>query len=127
MLQWNQGIISGVLNAISNKCLLVGGPSSPWDVVDVYEKLGAGWGRWGTSISPANNLLPLFEQSLSAASLQAVAEAVCPETDFLVGGCWPDKAPGTFTWRPTTVAVHCPVSMEQEQPIGILMAGASWI
>ena len=56
-----------------------------------------------------------------------MAGAVCPATDFLVG-CWEDKAPGTFVWRPTSAPCQrsaLPCFKEQKQPIGILMVGDS--
>lgn len=56
-----------------------------------------------------------------------MAGAVCPATDFLIG-CWEDKAPGTFVWRPTSAPCQrsaLPCFKEQKQPVGILMVGDS--
>ena len=82
----------------------------------------------GAGGAPAScQLFSLCKQTLSPAGLQAVAEAVCPATDFQIG-CWEDKAPGTFMWRPTSVSCQrsaLPCFKEQKEPIGIMMLGDS--
>ena len=124
--------LSGALDSF---CGLVSAFTDRWPICLLHhalegfcDKRGAGWSRWGTSIPPANELFPLLLQHvLSAAGLQAVAGAVCPATDFLIG-CWEDKEPGTFMWRPTSASCQhsaLPCFKEQKEPIGIMMLGDS--
>ena len=85
-------------------------------------------GAGGAPASRQQHGLHLLNQVMSPAGLQAVASgAVCPATEFVVG-CWEDRAPGTFTWRPTSVSCQrsaLPCFKEQKESVGILMVGDS--